>query len=182
MATDLRFPPMRVSPSASSPPASRRSQQPASDRPATHLPEGGEQPLLIRPCSLCSSVVIISPSLVTSATHPIWIKKSAFSKAPRRTPTSAAHQWGLWPRDCRCSVSPLLHLHLTSCIGSAFVFSNHTRGALEPWPDLGAWLGRGWSVPAGCLGPAWSGSAPALPELWHALCPQLPSLSPSSMV
>lgn len=152
---------MRVSPSASSPPASRRSQQPASDRPATHLPEGGEQPPLIRPCSLCSSVVIISPSLVTSATHPSWIKKSPFSKAPRRTLTSAAHQWGLWPRDCRCSVSPLLHLHLTSCIGSAFVFSNHTHGG----PGT---MARSWGL-------AWEGVVGSS----RVLRPRMVRLSPS---
>lgn len=96
MATDLRFPPMRVSLSASSLPASHRYLRPASDWLA-HSPagEGGEKPLSHPPLQpLLLFYQLPSPSLVTTATQPSWIEKRTFSKAPQRTLTSAPGQQG----------------------------------------------------------------------------------------
>ena len=49
-----------------------------------------------------------SPSLVTTATHPPWIEKRPFSKAPWYTLTPSA---GLWPRETAEAPSPPLFAH-----------------------------------------------------------------------
>lgn len=147
MATDLRSPPMRASPSASFPPASRRYQQPASDWPAHSPTEGrGRSPPLVLPFSLLLFHQPPSPSLVATVPHPTWIEKRPFSKAPQRILTSTVPVSGGCGQERLQKLSPLLHLHMMSCIGSAFVFSNHTHGAWNSGQILGpGWGEGGWS-------------------------------------
>lgn len=100
MATDLRCPPMRASPSASSRLASRRYQQSASDWPAPSPAGGGEKP---RSGPTLQFLLLLhqppSPSLVTAATRPTWMEKRPFSKHLGTPALCHTCRWRLWPGE-----------------------------------------------------------------------------------